>query len=198
MSTYDIAIPSWTYKKHTALLAISIDDILMDTSHRSLYDSIKQYFDGRFNYTTSEGNIICYINIRIIVSPYGINWDITDHIIKNVLQDYWGSTKAPYQQSPFPFKNIFEFELFIAPPLVGKDLKDIEFRHNGSLYKWTSFLQYIVQISRIDIGYTVMRLSSYMTALNNPIFDALCHYMDFLYHHPHRSIKYPRKPFHPS
>eukprot|EP00957_Ditylum_brightwellii_P030891 2340920-Ditylum_brightwellii.AAC.1 len=140
MSTYNNAILSWTYKRHTALLTISTDNILMATSHRSLYGRLKQCFDGHFNYAKSEGNIICYLNTRIIVSPYGISIDITDCIIRNVLQDYWGSTKAPYQQSPSPLKNTFKFDLITAPPLIGKDLKDIKFRHNGSLYKWVSSL----------------------------------------------------------
>eukprot|EP00957_Ditylum_brightwellii_P099287 7562839-Ditylum_brightwellii.AAC.1 len=82
MSTYDNAILSWTYKKCTALLATSTDDILMATSHRRLYDRLKQYFVGYSNYTTSEGNIICYLNTRIIVSPYDISLYITDHIRK--------------------------------------------------------------------------------------------------------------------
>eukprot|EP00957_Ditylum_brightwellii_P021793 1644388-Ditylum_brightwellii.AAC.1 len=41
-----------------------------------------------------------------------------------------------------------------------------------------------------------MQLSGYMAATNKPTFDAHCQYMTFLYHHPHRSIMYPRKPFH--
>eukprot|EP00957_Ditylum_brightwellii_P002080 160262-Ditylum_brightwellii.AAC.1 len=63
--------------------------------------------------------------------------------------------------------------LFIAPPLTGKDLKDIQIRHHGSLYKWASTLQYFVQRTRIDLGYAVMRISGYMASPNKPIFDAL-------------------------
>eukprot|EP00957_Ditylum_brightwellii_P184837 14078061-Ditylum_brightwellii.AAC.1 len=41
-----------------------------------------------------------------------------------------------------------------------------------------------------------MQLSGYMAASNKPIFDALHQCMDFLYHHLHRPIMYPRKSFH--
>eukprot|EP00957_Ditylum_brightwellii_P109973 8388847-Ditylum_brightwellii.AAC.1 len=116
--------------------------------------------------------------------------------MRNILQGYWRSTKAPYQQSQFPFKNTIEFELFTAMPLVGKDIKDIELRHNDSLYNWASSLQYIVQRSTIDVGYAVMGLSSYMASPKKLIFDVLHQCMDFLYHHPHRPIMYPRKNFH--
>eukprot|EP00957_Ditylum_brightwellii_P156977 11947075-Ditylum_brightwellii.AAC.1 len=68
-------------------------------------------------------------------------------------------TKAPFQQSPFPLKLEFEWELYLVPPLVGKDLIEIESRHNGSLYKWASALQYASQQTRVDLGYGVMQLS---------------------------------------
>ena len=145
VSTYDNAILSWSHNNHKALLALSTDDFLMATSHRSLYDKLKLCFDHHFNYTTYESNIIRYLNTRIIISPYGISLDITDHIIRNVLHEYWNNRRPPYQSSPFPLKNTFEHELFTAPPLIGKDLKDIEQRHGGSLYMWASSLQYIVQ-----------------------------------------------------
>eukprot|EP00957_Ditylum_brightwellii_P207717 15354239-Ditylum_brightwellii.AAC.1 len=122
VSTYDNTILSWSYNNHKALLAISTDDFLMATSHRSLYDKLKQCCDGYFNYTAYESNIIRYLNTRIIISTYGIIPDITDHICRNVLQDYWVNYKPPFQSSPFPLKNAFEYELFIAPLLTGKDL----------------------------------------------------------------------------
>eukprot|EP00957_Ditylum_brightwellii_P121711 9282250-Ditylum_brightwellii.AAC.1 len=92
----------------------------MATLHRSLYDKLKQYFDGHFNYTTYESNVIRCINTRIIIRNYGISLDIPDNIIINVLHDDWSSHKAPFQSSPFPLKNTFELELFTASPLIGK------------------------------------------------------------------------------
>eukprot|EP00957_Ditylum_brightwellii_P093778 7140162-Ditylum_brightwellii.AAC.1 len=88
----------------------------------------------------------------------------------------------------------FEYEIFIAPPLRGKDLKDIKDIHGGFLYKWASTLQYVIQRTHIDTGYATMRLSGYMAAPNKPIFDALHQCMAYLYHHPHKPIMYPKKP----
>eukprot|EP00957_Ditylum_brightwellii_P039850 3016915-Ditylum_brightwellii.AAC.1 len=56
----------------------------MAISHRNVYDKFKQCYDGHFNYTTSEGNLIQYLNTRIIVSSYGISLNITDYIIQKM------------------------------------------------------------------------------------------------------------------
>eukprot|EP00957_Ditylum_brightwellii_P028500 2151451-Ditylum_brightwellii.AAC.2 len=75
-STYNAAILSWNCNNHKSLLAISTDDLLMATTHRCLYDRLKQYFDRYFDYTTYESNVIRYLNTRIIISTYGISLDI--------------------------------------------------------------------------------------------------------------------------
>eukprot|EP00957_Ditylum_brightwellii_P171486 13054463-Ditylum_brightwellii.AAC.1 len=105
--------------------------------------------------TCTESNLIQYLNDCTILSPHGISLDITDHIICNVLADYWKGSKIPYTSSPFPLKSSFEQDLFFDPPLIGSDLKDMEHHHNGSLYKWASIIQFVVQRSRIDIGHAV-------------------------------------------
>eukprot|EP00957_Ditylum_brightwellii_P007773 588275-Ditylum_brightwellii.AAC.2 len=154
---------------------------------------MKEIFNGHFKCTCTEGNFLRYLNACIIISPHGISIDITDHIIRNVLADYWKDFKAPFTSSPFPLKSFFEQELFFAPTLIGQELKEIEQQHNGFLYTWGSTLQFVVQRTQIDLGYAVMQISSYMSAPNNPIFDVLHQTMAFLYHHPHQPLLYPRK-----
>ena len=63
------------------------------------------------------------LNINIIKSKYGISIDHTDYIMKNIIQEYWG-TKTKYelklQQSPFTVDTSFENELFMATPIIGE------------------------------------------------------------------------------
>eukprot|EP00957_Ditylum_brightwellii_P179832 13698989-Ditylum_brightwellii.AAC.1 len=69
----------------------------------------------------------------------------------------------------------------------------MESRHNSSLYKWATALQYVSQRTRVDLGCRVMQISGYMTAPNKPIFDTLHQLMAYLCHHPHKPIMYPHK-----
>eukprot|EP00957_Ditylum_brightwellii_P059752 4536106-Ditylum_brightwellii.AAC.1 len=154
---------------------------------------IQEIFTCHFKFTCTEDNIIRYLNACIIVNPHGISLDITDHIIHNVLADYWKDRKAPCTSSTFPLKSSFKEDLFFALPLIGSELKDMEKQENGSLYKWANTLQFLVQRSRLDIGYAVMWISGYMSAPNKPIFDVLHLTMAFLYHHPHCPIMYLSK-----
>eukprot|EP00957_Ditylum_brightwellii_P080521 6124855-Ditylum_brightwellii.AAC.1 len=84
--------------------------------------------------------------------------------------------------------------LFLAPPLVGQDLKEIKLKHGRSLYKWASTLQFVTQKMILDIGYSVMRISGFMSSPNKLIFDVHHLTVHYLYHPPHKPITYPRKP----
>ena len=67
---------------------------------------------------------------------YGISIDQTDHIMKNIIQEYWG-TKKKYevilQKSPFPVDKSFENTLYMDTPIIGEELKKINKSHGGSL-----------------------------------------------------------------
>eukprot|EP00957_Ditylum_brightwellii_P074265 5642869-Ditylum_brightwellii.AAC.1 len=60
--------------------------------------------------------------------------------------------------------------LFFAPSLVGQDTKETKLRHGRSLYKWASTLQFVTQRTRIDLRYSVMRVSAYMSSPNKTNF----------------------------
>ena len=46
---------------------------------------------------------------------------------------------------------------------------------------------------RIDSAYAIMRISGYNLAPSLPCYTALHHFMQYLFHHPHVHIMYPRK-----
>ena len=58
----------------------------------------------------------------MIQSTHGISIDQTDHITKNIIQEYWGTkakNKIKFQQSPLPTDTPFEQTLFMDTPLNG-------------------------------------------------------------------------------
>ena len=65
----------------------------------------------------------------MIQSKYGISIEQTDHIMKNIIQEYW-VTKTKYevkfQKSPFPVDTYFEHTLLMDSPIIGEELKHME------------------------------------------------------------------------
>ena len=55
------------------------------------FERLTQEFYTLFEYTFQEGSEIKLLNINIIQSKYGISINQTDHIIKNIIQEYWGT-----------------------------------------------------------------------------------------------------------
>ena len=81
-------------------------------------------FDPIFKYSTQDGNIIKFLNLRIIRSIHGISLDQTQHIIMNILNSYWknkNTENVPWQSAPFPTDPKFEHALFLSLPLTTAD-----------------------------------------------------------------------------
>ena len=55
-----------------------------------------QEFYNLFDCTFQEDPKLKLLNINIIQSKYGISIDQTDHIIRNIIQEYW-ETKTKYE-----------------------------------------------------------------------------------------------------
>ena len=62
----------------------------MATENRIFFEIIKQAFYTFFEYTLQEESKLKTLNINIIKSKYVISIDQTDHIMKNIIQEYWG------------------------------------------------------------------------------------------------------------
>ena len=94
----------------------------MAKNNRIFFEILTQEFDSLFEYNFQEGSKLKLLNIKIIQGKYGINIDQTDHIMKNIIQEYW-VTKSKYkvkiQQSPFPTYTSFEHTLLMDSPLIG-------------------------------------------------------------------------------
>ena len=101
---------------------------------RIFFGVLTQRFEALFYYSFQEGPKIKLPNIKIIQSKYGISIDQTDHIMKNIIQEYWGTNKkyeVTFQLSPFTVDTSFKNTLFVDTPLIVDGLKQIEKSHGG-------------------------------------------------------------------
>ena len=131
-------------------------------------------------------------------SKYSINIDQIDHIMKNIIQEYWGTKtkdKVKLYQSTFLRYNSFEQTLFMGTPVIGADMKQIETPNEGSLNHWVGVIMNITFQTHYDIQYLIMLLSGYRNSPTEPAIIALKHGMEYLMHHPHELIMYSRKKF---
>ena len=87
----------------------------------------------------------------------------------------------------------FENLLVMATPLIGEYLKQVENSHGGSLNHWVGGIIHITVQTFCDIKYLIMRLSGYINYPTEPEFLALRHGMEYIMHHSHEPIMYPRK-----
>ena len=90
-SSSDHDVFSWIYKTYKYFLAVEKYDIIMATENIICFEILTQEFDTLFDYTFQEGSKLKLLNINIIKNKYGISIDQTDHIIKKIIQEYWGT-----------------------------------------------------------------------------------------------------------
>ena len=60
----------------------------MATDNKICFEKLTQEFDTLFVYNFQEGSKLKLLNIKIIKSKYGISIEQTDHIMKNIVQEY--------------------------------------------------------------------------------------------------------------
>ena len=58
-----------------------------------LFERLTQEFDTLFDYTSQEASKLKLFNINIVKIKYGIIIEQTYHIMKNIIQQYWGKKK---------------------------------------------------------------------------------------------------------
>ena len=88
-----------------------------------------QYCYNLFEYNLQEGPKIKLPNINTNQSKYGISIYQIDHIMKHIIQEYWGKKtkyEVKFQQSPFPVYASFENTIFTDTPLIGEELIFLE------------------------------------------------------------------------
>jgi hypothetical protein len=103
-SSSDHGIFVWIIHNETLYLALATDDILVCSTTRQPFLLLKQELEKLFDLTCVEGNILKFLNLRIIQSPSGISFDQTDHIENTILSEYFKDTPpSTIKRQPYPF-----------------------------------------------------------------------------------------------
>ena len=186
---------NWELNGHKAIICVATDDILLWSTHESLYSILVNKFNNYFKFTHRTGSELSFLNFRIIQSKHGISIDQSLHIKKSVLDPYFKFRKdaIPFAASPFPISTEFESTLFKALPLEESDISSQAKKLNGRYATHVGAILHVAEKSRLDLSYGCMRLSTYLSAPRLPCYFALDQMMRYLYHHPHIPIMYPRK-----
>ena len=115
-------------------------------------------------------------------------------ILKPYFKNIIDKNEQPkFKSTPFPINLKFEVELFQANPMDEKQITSIKNKYQNTYNYWIGALQHIAIIRRIDSAYETMRLLDYNSAISLSCYIALNHFMQYLFHHPHIPILYPRK-----
>ena len=126
----------WVYLKDPviAYLILAIDDMLyMSTSEDSL-DELLNRFGDFFSFTVKRGTELGFLIFKIIQSTDGISIDQTNHIIKSILNEYFGKDeKVKYESSPFPLDGKFEYELYTALSISDDELDKAEIKYKEKI-----------------------------------------------------------------
>ena len=86
----------------------------------------------------------------------------------------------------------FENTLFMAATIIGEYLKQIDRSYGGLLNHWVGGLMHITVENCYGLQYLTMRISGYMNAPTETALLALKNGMEYIMHHPHEPIMYPR------
>jgi hypothetical protein len=196
-NVYDHGVFLWDFNNERSYLVIETDDVLMASMSDGPFLYLQAELRKLFDFTCKQGNILKFLNLRIVQSPRGISLDQTHHITTTLLGEYFkGVTPSsiPFTTYLFPLQPAFERALYEAPPLVGSALQAKEKEFGFSYSHLVGGLMHITGITRVDLSYACLRFSGYMACPNDPIFSALHKTFCYLFHHKHVPIMYPRKP----
>jgi hypothetical protein len=82
----------------------------------------------------------------------------------------------------------FERDLYDSPIFTGSKLHALEKQYVGSLFHWNGILLHVTITTRLDLGYSIMRISGYLAAPTEVIFKAIDHTIRYLYFYHHNLL----------
>ena len=176
-----------------AYLILATDDILLATNTAKAVHLLETAFHKYFSFTMGKGTDLSFLNFRIIQSKHSISIDQSNHIKQKILNEYFLVTiNAPFQSSSFPLYPNFKMNIFASTPLDQNQYLKMAKIHHGSYNNWTGAIIHVAGMSRLNLSYSVMRLSGYNASPRMNTFHVLRHFICFLYHHQHFPIMYKR------
>ena len=173
-------------KKVNSYLLLSTDDFLQVGEDLELMKKIGTEINRVYPCKTKEGNVIKYLNLRIIQSPYAVSIDQTEEILLFVKKHYPNGVTRTV--TPIRTDDAFEHELQNSPTLLGEDL-NAAIQQFGGTYKslYGSLIHFMIW-TRVDICYAMTRLGNFQASANRPAFEGLHRVIRWLGTYPNRPI----------
>ena len=179
-----------------AMLSTTVDDFLLSSKTPQIRNDFFTFMHNAFDITTPGFQTqISFLSLRIYQSENGISLDQTQHIHTNILATWFPTTSTvKHHDTPINAHPTYEYELAQCKPLTLNELKQYEEKYHGAYNQTIGKLLHIQQWTRPDINYAISRLAVFSKSPTSMAFHALDHLMQYLYHHMHEPIFYPRKP----
>ena len=185
------------YDGSAALIVVtSTDDFLCAYSHEDLFSTFKKHMERFVPVTVQQGNVLKYLNIRIVQTDQGISIDQTHHIRTKIL-DLWfpPATVERLKSVDTPYRIDSEYEQALNEqlPATEEELAKLEKQHKGSYLSHIGSFLHVQQVTLFAIGFTVTRLAQLAVAPNAAAFEGLKRLARHLTTHLHTPIMYPRR-----
>jgi len=194
-TSVDNGIFIFLYKQSLVLLAISTDDILIFTKHEEFYLKIKSKLHSAFGVTSQNGDIIHYLNYRIIQSAHGISIDQNKFILDIVHQYIPAKSKCPKIDTPLRTDRQFDQEVLESTPATPKELKQLVIEYKAEYRTIFGQLCHIMKASRPDLSNAINRLGVFQCAPNRLAYMSIYRVLQYLFNHPNVPLMYPKQNF---
>ena len=101
---HELALYYWKRGEDILLINTSTDDFLCAFSRVEIFYELRDFVTKFVDVTTQEGPILKYLNLRIVQSQYGINFDQTEHIRDTILDPWLKNSKERVKgfHTPWP------------------------------------------------------------------------------------------------
>ena len=182
-------------KSDVMFLAIATDDILVCTNSDSLEKKIVNQIQTAFTVTLQQGNVISFLNYRIIQTVHGISVDQTPHILDRVGTFLPKGEKVAATNTPLRSDKQFNEEVFLSFPATPSELKALEKEFGHKFSTVYGALLHVPTASRPDIANALNRLGVFQSGPNRLAFQSVFRIMKHLKSHPNVPLMYSRLPF---
>ena len=190
----DNAVLTFRLEDDFLIILTNVDDVLILSSTKEIYMKLKKKLASMFDITTQEGNIISFLNLRIISSDTAISIDQTKHILETVEPFFPRLQHFSKVHTPMRTDKNFEVEYADAMPTTKEDLTALEIEYGGSYLTLYGKLLQIATITRPQISNALARLSRFQSCPNRFGFVCLTRIFQYLATYPNVPIIYPKQP----
>ena len=189
----DNAVFTFRLEDDLLIVLTNVDDFLILASRKEIYVKVKNKLASMFDITTQEGNIINFLNLRIVSSTTAISIDQTKHILELVEPHFPRLQHFSKTHTPMRTDKMFEYEFADALPTDKEDLQNLEIEFGGSYLTLYGKLLHVATISRPQTCNALSRLGKFQSCPNRFGFVCLRRIIQYLATYPNVPLIYPKQ-----